>query len=40
MGELIGFGPTEHAREIARERAQRIAAAQAFKPEWLSLIHI
>lgn len=36
MGELIGFGPTPHAREIARERAERIAAAQAFTPDWAS----
>lgn len=36
MGELIGFGATEHAREIARERAERIAAAQNYTPEWAS----
>lgn len=36
MGELIGFGATEHARKIARERAERIAAAQAFEPDWRS----
>lgn len=35
MGELVGFGPTAQAREIARERAERIAAAQAFTPDWV-----